>query len=126
MSQTTSRNPTLFHHQLIGSCSPGMTKRGPADQVDQTATGIPYFNVARTIVSGVFGMRARSKRLPAVDKLEATAVIVQHYVDEIRQQQFANDQDREKCLADYTVKWWYWASSDKDCPLAQNITVPLE
>jgi hypothetical protein len=101
-------------------------EKGPAEHVDQTATGIPYFNVAGTIVSGVFGMRARSKRLPAIDKFGATAVIFQHYVDEIRQQQFANDQDREKWLADYTVKWWYWASSDKDYPLAQGITVPLE
>jgi hypothetical protein len=100
-------------------------EKGQVEHVDQTATGIPYFNLARTIVSGVFGMRARSKRLPALDKVGAAGVIFRHYVEEIGKQQFANDQDREKWLADYTVKWWYWASSDKDCPLAQGITIPL-
>jgi hypothetical protein len=79
-------------------------EKGPVEHVGQSATGIPCFNVARTI--------ARSKRFSPIDELWASAASVQHYVDEICQQQFANDQDREKWLADYSVHRWYRESSD--------------
>jgi hypothetical protein len=93
------------------------------DHIAEPDPDDPDALVQRDIVVGVFAMRARERDLPRIDKIAASHLIQGHFEAAYAHPtggQHKTGKAKMKWLAEYSVRWWGWAKTGKNCPMPEQ------
>jgi ubiquitin C-terminal hydrolase len=100
---------------------------GPDEHVSR-AVPIPHFPIVRGIITGVLYLRARAKRLPAIDKIWLSYTVLDDFQNRYslahKNGEIRSSEDQVQWLAEYGVPWYNWAMKNKDCPVSIHIPKP--